>query len=747
MKLLRSFPLAALGLILLAVITFCVSRGQVTLLLIAGGVAAASWYVTEGPRGLVLPRPVSHILMLAASAAALFDVTAHPHDAEGVLGRFTIWVALIKLYERKTHADWAQLMWLSLILMVAAVLQSRDLLVGAALLVYSALGVFVLVLHQLYAAYEKAREERRTQAPAEARLVPGVQPVVGRAAGVQLAGTVAALALAGLVLGALVFIAYPRGVGMGMMRGLLQAPQRNQAGAVEQVRLTAGSRITDSRAPVMQVRMLDHQDRGIDFGPPMYLRGSALDVYDERSFTWRKSDTPPQYLREATSGPTGLTSLGVFEGDVGRPAAEETYTLEVAPLAALGPTVFAMSTPLAVSTGSERRIVFDQKLRTMTMDGEQTSPYRVRITPSPSPETLVALSGGAAAAGSVQRYLDPRVQKLAVELLRSEGLATRAPENYPERGRYWARAARVFEEYLRSDFRYTLDLSDVEIEGDPIVGFLFDFRRGHCEYFASAMTALCQSIDIEARLVTGFVAAEYEGDGFYMVRESNAHAWVEVRTSFFGWEEFDPSPPSVLDEASMARRQGVGSVYEFFEVGWIENIVQFDESAQADVQRSLGLDSLQWMESTMTAVSEWLRTFIRRFGFAGTLQIAVIAAAGVVGLLVIVQLVRRMKRIRRTLHLEHMARRDARRLLRQLAFYLDMLDVLRRGGLAKPLWQPPLQFAEVVRAERPEIAPDVRDLSTRFYAVRYGQREITPEQVEDARATVKKMAAALGVRV
>ncbi len=749
MRLLRSFPLAALGLIVLAIVTFCAAKSLVTLLLITGAAAAASWYLTEGPRGIHLPRPLSHVLMLLASAGALIDVSAHPDDPIGVLGRFTIWIALIKVYERKTAADWAQLMWLSLVLVIAAVLASRDLLVGAALLLYSALGVHVLVLFQLHAGHERARRARRAEAPAEARLVPVVQPVLGARVAMQFAITVASIGLAGVVIGAFVFVSYPRDVGAGMFRTMFAPPKPNPSSVPNEVSLTAGSRITDSRAPVMQVRLLDQAGSPIEFPRPIYLRGKALDAYDEQTFTWKAPEWREEAIREATSGPVGFTWLAAFEPETSALLEAQVYTLELSPLTALGPTIYSMATTMAVSTSTDERVLYDQRTRMLSVDSERIGAYRVQSTPAPSRNALIALSGGSASfVGTSQRYLDPRVRDLAARLVREAGLPPRAPGNFPERGRYFIRAAAIFEEYLRANHRYTLDLSDVEIAGDPIVGFLFDFRRGHCEYFASAMTAMCQALDIEARLIIGFQASEYEGDGYYMVRENHAHAWVEVRAGLFDWQEFDPTPPSALEELNAPANEGVaGRVYEFFEVGWIENIVQFDGSSQAAVQATLHLDSLVWLDNLVRSGGQWLRTFIRRFGLAGILQIAAIAAAGLVGLAIVVRLLRRARRFRRALHLEHLHRWEARRLLRQLGFYLDLLDVLRRGGLEKPRWQPPLAFAEVVRALRADIAPHMRDLTTRFYAVRYGERPITPEQVDEARGTVKAMATALGVRV
>ena len=59
MKLLRSFPMLAFSLVLVSIVGLCIAQGSVALLLVAGALAALSWYVTEGPRGRVLPRWVS----------------------------------------------------------------------------------------------------------------------------------------------------------------------------------------------------------------------------------------------------------------------------------------------------------------------------------------------------------------------------------------------------------------------------------------------------------------------------------------------------------------------------------------------------------------------------------------------------------------------------------------------------------------------------------------------------------------
>src|SRR4029077_408538 len=100
--------------------------------------------------------------------------------------------------------------------------------------------------------------------------------------------------------------------------------------------------------------------------------------------------------------------------------------------------------------------------------------------------------------------------------------------------------------YLKNNYSYTLDVTDARSLSDgrdPLLGFLTDFKKGHCEYFAGAMAMLCQSLGMNARVVVGFKCDEYNstpGANYYIVRQSHAHAWVEVQTPT-GWETFDPT--------------------------------------------------------------------------------------------------------------------------------------------------------------------------------------------------------------
>lgn len=103
--------------------------------------------------------------------------------------------------------------------------------------------------------------------------------------------------------------------------------------------------------------------------------------------------------------------------------------------------------------------------------------------------------------------------------------------------------ATVMETYLRS-FDYTLDIPTPPPGRDGVDYFLFDLRKGYCDYFATAMVVLCRSVGIPARYATGYAMGDYDySQRAWVVREEAAHAWVEVYFDEYGWIKFEPTPP------------------------------------------------------------------------------------------------------------------------------------------------------------------------------------------------------------
>lgn len=101
--------------------------------------------------------------------------------------------------------------------------------------------------------------------------------------------------------------------------------------------------------------------------------------------------------------------------------------------------------------------------------------------------------------------------------------------------------ARMIEGYLRQ-FTYTLNLPAPPPDVDVVDYFLFDLKRGYCDYYASAMVVLARLNGLPARLVTGYASGTYDPiNRRYFVTEADAHSWVEVFSPNFGWVTFEPT--------------------------------------------------------------------------------------------------------------------------------------------------------------------------------------------------------------
>jgi transglutaminase-like putative cysteine protease len=128
----------------------------------------------------------------------------------------------------------------------------------------------------------------------------------------------------------------------------------------------------------------------------------------------------------------------------------------------------------------------------------------------------------------------------------------RLPEQVPERVRSLAfdltavqltpyDQALAIEAYLRT-ISYTLDIPAPPLGRDVADYFLFDLKRGYCDYFATAMVVLARSVGIPARLVTGYASGGYDVfRAYFVVLGEDAHSWVEVYFPSYGWVEFEPT--------------------------------------------------------------------------------------------------------------------------------------------------------------------------------------------------------------
>jgi transglutaminase-like putative cysteine protease len=139
------------------------------------------------------------------------------------------------------------------------------------------------------------------------------------------------------------------------------------------------------------------------------------------------------------------------------------------------------------------------------------------------------------------------------------------------------------EAHLLSSYSYTTTF--VGREGlQPLEDFLFTYKSGHCELFASAMVILLRAEGIPARFATGFLGGELNPlEGYYIVRQENAHAWVEAYTEGSGWQVYDPTPPEGRPAApSTSLLRFASQLYDYVNFRWDRYILTYGADDQRD---------------------------------------------------------------------------------------------------------------------------------------------------------------------
>jgi transglutaminase-like putative cysteine protease len=304
--------------------------------------------------------------------------------------------------------------------------------------------------------------------------------------------------------------------------------------------------------------------------------------------------------------------------------------------------------------------------------------------------------------------LDQRIPQLALDM--TAGLTT--PDE----------RARALERRLRHDYGYTLELLPAPV-ADPLATFLFARKKGHCEYFASAMAVMLRTLGIPARVVTGFLGGVYNPmTGWQVVRASDAHSWVEAWLPRRGWVTFDPTPPDPSpSSASLWTRAGL--VLDAADQFWQDWVVGYDFERQvtlaARMQESGRNFRFPWLGDTAAQMETSVRA-IRAYA----IEIIGLFAVAALAILYGPALLRKLRadlRVRRAQRGEALAS-DATLL------YERMLRVLERRGLQKPPWLTPAEFARVLPAS--ELAMLVEDLTGAYNQFRFGgRRDAAPRMV------------------
>ncbi|WP_422847363.1 transglutaminaseTgpA domain-containing protein [Acidovorax sp. M14] len=151
--------------------------------------------------------------------------------------------------------------------------------------------------------------------------------------------------------------------------------------------------------------------------------------------------------------------------------------------------------------------------------------------------------------------------------------------------------------------------------------FWFDRKEGFCEHISSAFVVLMRALDVPARIVTGYQGGERNPvDGYWTVRNADAHAWAEVWMESRGWVRVDPTgavspgrigafqrlraPQGAFATAmgtviSPGLAQNLRAVWEAVNNSWNQWVLNYTQSRQLDLLKSLGFESPSWQDLTM----------------------------------------------------------------------------------------------------------------------------------------------------
>ena len=561
---LKNLPREARDTLFLLAVIACVIAPQVgNLPLWCSAMAACLllWRSYLAARSLALPSRwwLSGLLLLATGATFYTHRTLAGHEA-GVT--YVVVLLSLKTLEMRTQRDAFVVFFLGFFTLLSNFFVSQSLLTAMAMLV-GLLGLLTA-------------------------LVNSHMPV-GRPPLMQAAKTAGWMALLGAPIMAILFVLFPRLAPLWGVPGEVAAG-RSGLSASMQVGTIASLALDESIA--MRVRF-----RGKPPGQSnMYFRGPVLSSFDGRE--WRPLRPG---LRNSLQAGGELQVLG------------EPIDYEVTLEPTSRPWVMVLDATQSkpelkgyqVSMMPDLQWVADQPIRDLVRYSVRShTAYRY------GPQTMVP---------ALQDYVNlpfnsnPRTQQLANEMRRDPRYAGADTPTMVEA---------VLERLRTGGYSYTLEPG---VFGTHTADeFWFDRKQGFCEHIASSFVLLMRAMNIPARIVTGYQGGSVNAvDGFWTVRQSDAHAWAEVWVAGQGWLRVDPTsavaparigslsrlePPRNVFSQAMSRVSPAFTVqmramWEAANNRWNQWVLNYSQNKQFELLRNLGFESPSWEDLTYVLIA------------------------------------------------------------------------------------------------------------------------------------------------
>lgn len=617
-------------------------------------------------------------------------------DPIPIVIEFAAGLQVIRLMTRRGAAHDHQVILLALLHLIAGTVLGGGLTYAVALMGFLIFTPGALVLSHLRREVEgnyRQGARDRTGMPVDVPRILRSRRVIGK--GFLL--FTCSLALPVFLMSALLFTLFPR-VGFAWLSLPSIEPSR-VVGFSDRVDLGGVGTIRSDPTLVMRVKPSD-----TDKEPPvrrnLYLRGALFDTYENGSWARKRLVTHPitefhnQVILKRSPRETDRSLLIDLE------RIEPTVVFLPGEAVALdllsGHQRPGVSEPLVSADGTGQ-------LQYSSFERQGLS-YRVYLPPA----GLIAKEREHPR--DLQRYLQipPNISPRIADLARTFAEGNTEP----------ADIAVSLERALRKNYHYDLG-SPSGGAADPLDHFLFESKRGHCEFYSTAMVILLRHLGVPSRNVTGFVGGTYNRFGdFYAVRQGDAHSWVEVYLEQRGWVRFDPTPPS--NASPQARTQGLTAlmreILEAASQSWQQNVEGFDMAKQLGILAKLRQVLAQFTPGSSSSKSPgWSGKRLIAFGVG----LAFLSGAGWF-------LFRRRRPAKRG-SLE----RHAPQAAQALVLYQKLERTLGSLGLPRPVATPPLTHAIALAEAGHPVGFEAEALTKIYLNVRFGDDELEPAQVVD----------------
>jgi hypothetical protein len=690
---------AALALLVAGGVSLWLAASFAVVMLVAWKLEPTRWQLTERLALLVILFSIPIFYLDWQILAPYLDIqywetVRHSSPEVSVLSHMILFLAAVKLLQRKRDRDWFFLYLISFFtVLLAAGLTASPLFLGALIL-------YLLCVLSTVIAFEIQRAKRSVTATQTRLLVPPDASLFQRLPmrlwrrryleTRRLPLVSVGLLVLIVVLAFPFFLIAPRAATSALKRG--GKGVSGLIGFSDTVTLGQIGELKGNDEIFMHVR-IDRLSAMPRTG--LHWRGVALDQYTGRA--WKKSRATERVQQRDTE--TGLFKLDTTE-DVRR-LTGQTFIIEPVDT----PVLFGAPRILGVQ-GDLPLLRLDSEggLRTRPHDQERLAYKVYSDTTEPGDEALRAdrlqYFTDSVRYLELPSDLNPQIGALARSVIMNSGART------------WYDASRAIESYLRDNYGYSLEMKATG--ADPLSDFLFSVKRGHCEYFSTAMAVMLRTQGVATRVVNGFLPGEYnEAAGAFTVRQSDAHSWVEVyfpQTN--SWVTFDPTPS--VGRTSHQRKGLAGALSKYseaLELMWFQYVVGYDKQEQrslvSTVRRRLGdfqQGSVTKIEQAVAALPTLLKP-----GF--------VIVGSLTGLLGIVFLTRRVQRLgwKRGLRLWQTDEAQTSR----VEFYERLVKALAKQGIKRELYQTPLEFASSVGVREAEA------ITAAYNRVRFGAEELS----------------------